>query len=502
MSQPASIDTVIFYNTDNGKRQVASLNPNIKASGDGAIETSVSITVNVKNARLRSPAPTLETVGYCLARQTTSLTRKEQFLDDELVKNVYYEELSALICAVTGATHCKPFHHMVRTADPSKNKNNPKTEGPAGAAHVDYSKNNSVNIYDGSCPREYLNKGKFCVINAWRNIDPVNPIMNDHLAMLDANSLTAPDDFIPLDLINKDGSVSETYRLEPSRAHLHRWNYFPAMTKDEVLIFMQYNSDPTSPARFTFHSSINDSSAPKTTSAGLPLYRESIELRTIAFFPTFHLQTIPRTITNGATMIDRGVRKLIELVSYLPQWDENGRAWVRSIVFSGDDLKAGIETIARHLANEHVRKNLRESADATASSSSSAGDGGGMKEETFEAIIKKTLDDGEFQRILQLHVKPYTEADRVEEAVKNLTNNVAPKNVAEHWKDKSWAQSLIKTFGLDAGVRQIAQALVKYSCESQTSGLNAKTPPNVNNDVVQKLIASPTFKEHCRLSFS
>ena len=53
------------------------------------------------------------------------------------------------------------------------------------------------------------------------------------------------------------------------------------MVKDELLLFTQYDSDASAPARFTFHTAFSD---PRVL-ADAPS-RESIEIRAVAFFPS------------------------------------------------------------------------------------------------------------------------------------------------------------------------------------------------------------------------
>ena len=70
----------------------------------------------------------------------------------------------------------------------------------------------------------------------------------------------------------------------------HKWYYFPAMKKNELLVFMQYDSDFQSQSRHVFHTAIYD---PTFGLEKGDLYRESVELRLIAFFPKHTPNTIP-----------------------------------------------------------------------------------------------------------------------------------------------------------------------------------------------------------------
>ena len=83
------------------------------------------------------------------------------------------------------------------------------------------------------------------------------------------------DDFVGSEQRYED-RVGETYIVKYSPAH--RWFYAPAMREDETMLIKCYNSRHDV-ARFVAHSAFADA----TTPADAPP-RESIEIRTIAFF--------------------------------------------------------------------------------------------------------------------------------------------------------------------------------------------------------------------------
>ena len=94
------------------------------------------------------------------------------------------------------------------------------------------------------------------------------------LAVCDAQTLRQ-DDFVPTDLRYPD-RAGEVYSLY-WRAE-HRWFYYPDMRTDEALLLKCYDSDGAR-ARFTAHTAFDD-----PTSADDANSRESIEVRTLAFF--------------------------------------------------------------------------------------------------------------------------------------------------------------------------------------------------------------------------
>jgi hypothetical protein len=59
----------------------------------------------------------------------------------------------------------------------------------------------------------------------------------------------------------------------------HRWYYFPDMDVSEALLLKCYDSETDGRARFLPHSAFDDPTSPPDAPP-----RESIEVRTIAFF--------------------------------------------------------------------------------------------------------------------------------------------------------------------------------------------------------------------------
>jgi hypothetical protein len=59
----------------------------------------------------------------------------------------------------------------------------------------------------------------------------------------------------------------------------HRWVYFPLMEHDHALLLKTFDSETDGRARFMGHSAFEDPTTPPDA-----LQRESIEVRTMAFF--------------------------------------------------------------------------------------------------------------------------------------------------------------------------------------------------------------------------
>ena len=114
-------------------------------------------------------------------------------------------------------------------------------------------------------------KGRFVYINAWRNIT-TDPNENNYLAVCDATSLVALDDYLASDLF-----MPRCFQVE------HRWYYFLKIQMDTVLLSKQLDSDTVFPGRMTFHTACVDPIARPDAPE-----RESIECRAFLFFHDMH----------------------------------------------------------------------------------------------------------------------------------------------------------------------------------------------------------------------
>ncbi len=215
--------------------------------------------------------PSLDVEGFALARLESALT---DAYDPEAVVRVYYPEVEEVVRRTTGARRVLVFDHNVRNTDRAGLETE-LSQAPVRFVHNDYTlRSGPQRVRDlvGGDDAEQLLQRRFAVINVWRPIR--GPVQQAPLAFCDASSL-AQHDFVPTDLRYRDrvGEVySLTYRPE------HRWFYYPGMSADEALLLKCYDSDPAR-ACFTAHTAIDDPSSPALATA-----RESIEVRTLAFF--------------------------------------------------------------------------------------------------------------------------------------------------------------------------------------------------------------------------
>jgi len=271
-------------------------------------------TCLIKDARPLQDAGrlTLESHGFTLVNQPTVLTAADFYKGRGLIESVYYQEMERLIQQTTGADRVFVFASQVRNSTTASQLNpselNPfeektPTMGKAQAGwapvqvssyaskvHTDFTGVKSAEKFARAAGIPEGAKARYVLINAWRNISETHPVYNDPLALLDSTSITT-EEMVRVNEQLKPGAAcqfrdgmstndcAEQYRLTAARAGEHSWFYYPHMRKDEVLLFKQFDSDPSCASRFTFHSSFRDAAVP----TDLPK-RESVEVRAMAIF--------------------------------------------------------------------------------------------------------------------------------------------------------------------------------------------------------------------------
>ncbi|HZT21014.1 MAG TPA: CmcJ/NvfI family oxidoreductase [Dongiaceae bacterium] len=227
--------------------------------------------VPVWNGRLAAEPFSLDRQGFELSRHRTAVA---DFYDPEEVERVYYAEVEQLLKQATGAEKILTFDHTLRVGPARQRKG---LREPVRRAHNDYTeKSGPQRVRDLLPPEEAEErlKRRFAIINTWRPIR--GPVEEAPLALCDARSI-APRDLVATDLLYPD-RTGEVYSLAFNPAH--RWVYFPLMQPDEVVFIKCYDSEKDGRARFAAHSAFDDPTGPR-----LPAPRESIETRSLVFFP-------------------------------------------------------------------------------------------------------------------------------------------------------------------------------------------------------------------------
>ena len=200
----------------------------------------------------------------------------KDFGDEATVKAGFYPQVEAFVKRETGAKRVVIFDHTIRKRLPADLKQQTTVNRPAVLlVHSDYTVTSGPQRVRDLLPDEAddLLQHRVAFYNVWKSLyDPVEELP---LAMCDATTQNEGD-MLRMELKYRE-RTGEIYvmRYAPS----HRWVYFPRMTAEHALVFKTYDSETDGRARFVGHSAFEDPTAPLN-----PRRRESIEVRTMAFF--------------------------------------------------------------------------------------------------------------------------------------------------------------------------------------------------------------------------
>jgi hypothetical protein len=196
------------------------------------------------------------------------------FFDEEEIKRVYYPEMVELVKRESGAKRVVVFDHTLRTADDALREEK-KIREVVRRAHNDYTEWSGPQRLRDVLPDEAdeLMKRRFAIIQVWRPIR--HPVETHPLAIADARSV-AFKDFV-ISERRYPNRIGQTYAVIYNPKH--DWYWFPLMRRDEALVFKVYDSDKSGRARWTAHTAFDDPTSPPSARP-----RESIEIRTLAFF--------------------------------------------------------------------------------------------------------------------------------------------------------------------------------------------------------------------------
>ena len=234
--------------------------------------------IQVRNARLLEPAPTIESHGFQLLRAPTNL----DLLDTETVRGAFYQECRELLQRATGCEEVRGGGHEYRNGfggqtGPRGAKPTPNGSGGAYAQGIHADMCTAV---EDRFARLIPDQRHFESINIWRSVTP-ETIRTMPLAVCDMRSV-APTDIVFGDGQNT-GNVKQYTKVVDQRL-IHspeqRWYYFPAMTPDEVLLFRQYDTrQELLNLRTVFHTAVADPATPPDA----PM-RYTIEVRMQAIY--------------------------------------------------------------------------------------------------------------------------------------------------------------------------------------------------------------------------
>lgn len=265
---PGTIEAALNYTVDTGEKLVNETRGALYRRVTGTFEAK---TVPLRDGRAVRDRFTLDGNGFEFIEHRTAVA---DFFEPAQIETVYYPEIERLVMDRTGAARVVVFDHTLRSGSQATREEKLIRE-PVRSVHNDYTEWSGPQRVRDLLPdeAETLLKRRFAIIQVWRAIR--NPIESDPLAICDARTLS-PGDLIVAERRYPD-RVGQTYRIAYNPAH--EWYWFPRMARDEALVFKVFDSATDGRARFTAHTAFDDPTAPPGAAP-----RESIEIRTIAFF--------------------------------------------------------------------------------------------------------------------------------------------------------------------------------------------------------------------------
>ncbi|KAK4695081.1 glutathione S-transferase, partial [Lecanoromycetidae sp. Uapishka_2] len=252
-----------FYESDAAKH--------IHEPGDDPREMSVH------DGWHRASTFSVDKEGFSLHDFTTPFSDWD---DDTAVAKDFYPSIVDFLKRTQGASHVLVFDHTIRSRTNAAKKITQETgtsqRAPVMLVHCDYTADSGPARVRQLLSEEEaatLLSRRVAFFNVWK---PIRRVVEEHpLAMCDVTS-SPPEDFFKLHLRYRDRN-GENYVMRYSPEH--KWWYFPRMTSEQVVLLKTFDSEVDGRARFVGHSAFHDPTSP----ADVP-YRESVEVRTIAFF--------------------------------------------------------------------------------------------------------------------------------------------------------------------------------------------------------------------------
>jgi hypothetical protein len=263
------IEATLNYLINTGEKIVTEAGPGGTADTRGGKPDPHRVVL--RNGRPFANDFKLEREGFRFVPHDTEVV---DFFDDAEVRRTYYPEMEALVKAESGAKRVVIFDHTLRTADDAVREER-KIREVVPRVHNDYTEWSAPQRVRDILPdeAEALLKRRFAVIQVWRPIRL--PVESFPLAICDARSVS--DNDLVISERRYQHRVGQTYAItfNPN----HKWFWFPRMRRDEAIVFKVFDSEKDGRARWTAHTAFNDPTSPPNARP-----RESIEIRTLAFF--------------------------------------------------------------------------------------------------------------------------------------------------------------------------------------------------------------------------
>jgi len=265
------IEALLNYSVDTGEKPASYGGISSAAADKKRTGKYQEHKMPIYDGRAVADQLSLEREGFVFVRHETQV---KDFYDGTEVRSIYYPEIEKLVKETSGAKRVLVFDHTLRSAD-SAMREAKQISGPVRNAHNDYTEWSGPQRVRDLLPdeAEELLNGRFAVVQVWRPIR--GPVQREPLAIADARSIGTKELF-PSSRVYPD-RVGEVYHCAFNPEH--RWYYFPNMQRNEAVVFKTFDSSRDGRARWTAHTAFDDPNSPEDAPP-----RESIEMRTLAFF--------------------------------------------------------------------------------------------------------------------------------------------------------------------------------------------------------------------------
>ena len=182
--------------------------------------------------------------------------------------------MEKLVKAESGASRVVVFDHTLRSGDDVA-RERLKIREVVPRVHNDYTEWSGPQRVRDLFPDEAdaLLKRRFAIVQVWRPIR--HPVESFPLAMCDARTIS-PDDLV-ISERRYPNRIGQTYAITYNPNH--KWFWFPRMRREEAIVFKVFDSMKDGRARWGAHTAFDDPTSPPNARP-----RESIEIRTLAFF--------------------------------------------------------------------------------------------------------------------------------------------------------------------------------------------------------------------------
>jgi hypothetical protein len=264
-----AIEATLNYLVDTGEKIVTEAGPGGTADMRGGRLDPRRVVI--RNGRPVAPDLVFDREGFRFVRHDTKVA---DFYSEEEVHSVYYPEMERLVKAESGASRVVIFDHTLRTADDALRAER-KIREVVPRVHNDYTEWSAPQRVRDLLPDEAdeLLKRRFAIVQVWRPIR--HPVESFPLAICDAQ--TVADNDLVVSERRYQHRVGQTYAITYNPNH--KWFWFPHMRREEAIVFKVFDSEKDGRSRWTAHTAFNDPTSPPDARP-----RESIEIRTLAFF--------------------------------------------------------------------------------------------------------------------------------------------------------------------------------------------------------------------------